>query len=162
MDVQIKENEKDVHGVRFHNLNMEDTYIIKIAPDIADSIFNHDKWFFTRGKVSKEILDNPMVLVVAGKYPNTGKTAPAEIKGRMLGFCEIQILRDNKMLEFCFINNITPPTMDQKMLFIKTKAWFADPINFSRFGNNGYLQPIRSVQLPNFVLREIMIQFEKV
>lgn len=162
MDLAKNVKEDDVHGLRFCNLNVAQTFIIKIAPDIADDIFNHDKWFFIRGKVSKHIVENPIVLIVAGKYPKPGKTVPSEIKGRMLGFCEIQVLRDNKMLEFCVLNQIPSPKVDQKILLIKTKAWFPQPIHFSRFGNNGYLQSMSSIQFPNFVLRDIIMQFEKV
>lgn len=134
----------------FQDLNLAHVYITKMNPAEAEAIMEDSCWELVRSKVHKDILDDAIIVVCAGKCCKRGSEAGLQLRGKILGLIQLnKVIRNpTEVNSWCRQHSIRFSHATRKILVIKTKCWFNDPVKYSTFSNNGNIVPFGRARLP--------------
>ena len=157
-------NQTPTQTPRFHNLNLATAYITKINPAEAETMMQTSSWELIRSKISKNVPDDAVIVICAGKCFKRGSEAGLHLKGKMLGFIMLsRLIRGaSNVREWCQSQNIRSRNADQKILIIRTKCWFKSPIKYPRFANNGNIVSFSKARFNQKMISRMNEQFENV
>ena len=163
-NTETSTNETPTQSARFQNLNLASAYITKINPAEAETMMQTSSWELIRSKISKDVPDDALIVICAGKCFKRGSEAGLHLKGKMLGFIMLsRLIRGaSNVREWCQSQNIRCRNADQKILVIGTKCWFKNPIKYPRFANNGNIVPFAKARFSENMIARMNQQIENV